>query len=319
MELPAGDPPEWVLLLPAGELPARDGRRWRLDDPAAVVDASRSRAGSTDLVFDYGHQTEYARENGREAPAAGWIRALDAREDGIWGRVEWTERARAAIAAREYRYYSPTFTHTKTGRITALLRAALTNTPALDLPALAKEGDLQEELKRLLEALGLSAEPTAAEVDAALARIDPAPIDRAALTAALGLETTATGEQIVTAAQAAADPIARVPRAEFDRVSAELQALQTADAEKQAIAAVDDAIKAGKLAPAQRDWALAAARKDLQGFAAFVAGAPVIVTPAKRDPHSPAPRALSGEERAVCQALNVSEDAYRRELESEVH
>ena len=88
------------MLLPAGELNARDGRRWRLDDAEEVVEASRLRAGATDLVFDYGHQADYAKENGQPAPAAGWIRELQARAGAIWGGVEWTERARAMLKAR---------------------------------------------------------------------------------------------------------------------------------------------------------------------------------------------------------------------------
>ena len=111
VEIPAGDPSAWVQLMPAGELKARDGRRWRLGDAAAVVAASRELAGGADLVFDYEHQTDHAKENGREAPASGWIKELEVRGGDIWGRVEWTERALAMIKAREYRYVSPTFSH----------------------------------------------------------------------------------------------------------------------------------------------------------------------------------------------------------------
>ena len=125
------------MLLPAGELNARDGRRWRLDDAEEVVEASRLRAGATDLVFDYGHQADYAKENGQPAPAAGWIRELQARAGAIWGGVEWTERARAMLKAREFRYVSPTFLQTPAGVVTEVVRAALINNPALDLPALA--------------------------------------------------------------------------------------------------------------------------------------------------------------------------------------
>ena len=125
------------MLMPVGELNARDGRRWRLDDAEAVMEASRRRAGAADLVFDYGHQTDYSKENGQPAPAAGWIRELQARAGAIWDRVEWTERARAMLKAREFRYVSPTFLHTPAGVVTEVVRAALVNNPALDLPALA--------------------------------------------------------------------------------------------------------------------------------------------------------------------------------------
>ena len=39
--LPTGEIPEWVELLPAGpEIAGRDGRKWKLEDAAAVAAAS---------------------------------------------------------------------------------------------------------------------------------------------------------------------------------------------------------------------------------------------------------------------------------------
>ena len=78
VELPPGAP-EWVMLMPAGELNARDGRRWRLADADAVVKATRAAAGSLDLAIDFEHQTQRSATNGRPEPAAGWIRELQAR------------------------------------------------------------------------------------------------------------------------------------------------------------------------------------------------------------------------------------------------
>ena len=136
VEIPAGAP-EWIMLMPAGRLDARDGRRWRLTDADAVVAATHARAGSTDLVIDYEHQTKYSSENGQPAPAAGWITELEARAGALWARTRWTDQAAAALRAREYRYLSPWFMHTPDGVVTCLSGAALTNTPALDMPALA--------------------------------------------------------------------------------------------------------------------------------------------------------------------------------------
>ena len=78
------------MLMPGGELNARDGRRWRLDDAQAVVAETRRVAGAADLVFDYNHQTDHSKKNGQSAPAAGWIKALEVRAGAIWGRVDWT-------------------------------------------------------------------------------------------------------------------------------------------------------------------------------------------------------------------------------------
>ena len=133
----AKDAPEWVHLLTTGQISARDGRRFTLDDPTSVISASIAR--SSQLVVDYEHQTDHAPKNGKPAPAAGWIKDLAVRADGIWGRIEWTDKAATMIRAREYRFLSPTFTHAKEAphRIGLILRAALTNNPALGLIALA--------------------------------------------------------------------------------------------------------------------------------------------------------------------------------------
>ena len=349
-QLPEGEPPEWIMLMPAGELNARDGRRWHLDDADAVAAETRRHAGDTDLVFDYGHQTDYAKENGQPAPAAGWIKALDVRGGDIWGRVDWTERARSAIAAREFRYVSPTFSHTRSGTVVCLHRAALTNTPALDLPALAQRdgGSMHEQLKRVLVKLGLTegSEPTAAEADAVLARIDPAaPIDvaelakalglavtakaaevlaaakarGAELTKALGLAETATAKEVLAAAKAKAgqandpNPAAFVPRSEFNAVASQLSTLQAERAEDKATTAVDEAVAAGKVSPATRDWAMAYAQKDLEGFRAYAATAPVIVTPATPPPAAPAnsEAALTADELAVCRAMGITEKDFK--------
>ena len=48
VEIPTGAP-GWVMLMPAGQLEARDGRRWRLTDADAVVDATRTAASNTDM------------------------------------------------------------------------------------------------------------------------------------------------------------------------------------------------------------------------------------------------------------------------------
>ena len=62
------------------------------------------------------------------------------------------------------------------------------------------------------------------------------------------------------------DPSQFVPRAEFDRVSTRLNTVETERAEERATAAVDDAVRAGKIAPAQRDWAMAYAKRDADGL-----------------------------------------------------
>ena len=67
--LPAGEAPAWVHLLPSGATTARDGRRFILAEPEAVIAAFE--AGRIDLPVDYEHQADKPvnRANG-PVPAA---------------------------------------------------------------------------------------------------------------------------------------------------------------------------------------------------------------------------------------------------------
>jgi phage I-like protein len=134
LEAGSGGAPEWIHLLPLGTLELTDNR-----DPIQVdqeslhqVIAAWQKRGN-DLVIDYEHKTL----SGEEAPAAGWIKEMQARPDGLWARVDWTERAANYIKNKEYRYFSPVLPLDEARRPTALLNAGLTNFPAINhLPPL---------------------------------------------------------------------------------------------------------------------------------------------------------------------------------------
>ncbi|GHT92610.1 hypothetical protein AGMMS49545_10440 [Betaproteobacteria bacterium] len=127
-------------LFPDGEFKAKDGRP--NDAPAYVMDETIAKLIieafnklKTPLVVDYEHQTLSAKDNGKPAPAAGWINGLEWRPGkGLYAtNVEWTESARDAIKANEYRYISPVFSYRlPAGDISKLHHAALTNNPAID-------------------------------------------------------------------------------------------------------------------------------------------------------------------------------------------
>ncbi len=129
-------------ILPAGVFRAKDGRPahlpgWKIDAEIAqrVIAAS---ASVDELVIDYEHQTINAEKNGQPAPAAGWFKRMVWREGaGLFAvDVQWTDKARAMIAAGEYRYISPVFPYnTVTGEVQKIVGLGLTNNPAL--PGLA--------------------------------------------------------------------------------------------------------------------------------------------------------------------------------------
>ena len=110
--------PEWVHLLPAGEIQTGDGRGpYRVADAVALLAASLTEDDR--LPIDENHATDLAAPEGRPAPARGWIVELQARADGIWGRVEWTREGKRLVLGRAYRGISPVIRHKPTGEVTA--------------------------------------------------------------------------------------------------------------------------------------------------------------------------------------------------------
>lgn len=134
--------PDRVQLIPIGWHRTRNGvppvivleSREHAEEVVAASDAYR---GPQAMVIDYDHQTVRAPSVAGQAPAAGWITSLVVEDSGIWGTVEWTAKASAELAGRVYRYISPYFAHRPDGRVTRIINAGLTNTPNLDLAAVA--------------------------------------------------------------------------------------------------------------------------------------------------------------------------------------
>ncbi len=133
-----------IHLFPDGEFAASDGRPgslqgvsavcWRMDATIAAPIIADVENRKTPLVVDYEHQTLAAAENGKPAPAAGWITHLvHVPGQGLFAKAAWTETAQKHITTGEYRYISPVFHFDRvSGAVTRLLHAALTNFPALD-------------------------------------------------------------------------------------------------------------------------------------------------------------------------------------------
>jgi phage I-like protein len=131
--------PEWIELIPAGKFSAVDGRGPFLnEDPEGVVAASIAKMPQVGLVVDYDHSTDLAAPEGRPAPAAGWLKQFKVEDGAVFARIEWTREAAETLKEKKYRYVSPVFEHDKAGHVERILRAALTNNPALtELPAIA--------------------------------------------------------------------------------------------------------------------------------------------------------------------------------------
>jgi len=311
IEHEGGEPPEWVELLPLGEVTGRDGRTWKNDQPGAVIAAFAE--GAAELPVDVEHATEIKAPKGEPAPAAGWIKEMKAGDGALMGRVAWNSTGAALVAGRQYRYLSPVIVYDPaTRRVVRLSSVALTNKPNLRLKALNRE-EMQEMDQKLLEALGLK---TGAGVDEAVAAV-------AALKTALNqaqAETKAASRETASreAANRETPPNLEkyVPRADFDAMAAKAAAAETAlntAKEEKLTAAIDaaigEALKAGKITPATVDYHKAQCRQagGLERFAAYVAAAPEVGGKSgiedKTPPGAAAKKALNAEENAVAEAI----------------
>lgn len=127
-----------IRILPAGLFCSNDGRPaglpgWKIDANIAEQIIAEA-ATRDDLAIDYDHQTLLTKQNGQPAPAAGWFKRMVWREgEGLFAiDVQWTEKARTMLAAREYRFISPVFSFSAvTGQVERLFGAGLTNSPGL--------------------------------------------------------------------------------------------------------------------------------------------------------------------------------------------
>lgn len=303
-----GEPPEWVELIPAGpQVIGRDGRAWLFEpsDCDLVVAAFLGRGA--DLPFDWEHATQHRAPNGLDAPAAGWIKELANREGALWGRAEWTPRARQQLQDREYRYLSPVFDYfPDTRRIARLVSAGLTNTPNLHLQALNHEETKMRS--KLLIAAMIGALNLAETAD-----------DDAIATAINQLKADRDTAQAKNSEQPSLERY--VPRADYDALATRAanaeQAIKDRDAADHKVAvdtAIEGALAAGKITPATADYHRASCQDaaGLERFKAFVGAAPVIgdesgLASKKADPTA---TALNAEELRVCEATGIDPKAF---------
>ncbi|MGK4303302.1 phage protease [Shewanella xiamenensis] len=266
-----------VQLLPDGLFKATDGRpfdvptgQWLMNDAAWQSIQAAAKAKVNDFHFDYEHQTLNTEKNGQPAPAAGWFKGSSLSYvpgQGLFANpVEWTPKASAHIAAKEYRYISAVFSYSKTtGQVLELLHVALTNQPALDgmraiaalkssTPYNPTNGDntMNEELLRLLAALGISVEGVNLEDAAALkALIDKA---IAAIKANTDSATAAATEIAALKAKSTGIDISEfVPVAAFNELQVQVAALSK-QAGTNAVAELLEKEKAKIYGKSDREW-----------------------------------------------------------------
>jgi phage I-like protein len=318
--------PASIELIPAGALiQGRDGRKWKNGNPQKVVLASMSRLSK--LVIDENQATDLSAPKGGASPAMGWMTNLRTGSGGsILADVEWTKRGEQAVLNKEYSFISPVFLHDDQGEISVVLRAALTNSPNLQLPALngeqsSPEGPEKNNMevsmnKELCAALGLGETATEAEVLAAVKALNAA---RPGKAEDLRSKSTQTDKTPV-------DLAAYAPRADLNAMETraaaaekQLAELNAAHLGQEAEAAVDEAIKNRKIPPASRAEYLAfcATKEGLETVRKITAAAPAIIGTEAQAPEGAPPAAgggaaLNAEETAIARAMGYSVEEFQK-------
>ncbi|EJL6420090.1 peptidase [Vibrio cholerae] len=290
----------WLPMIPAGDVIGRDGRTWKNSNPDAIVAAFDSK-----LPFDIEHATEIRGPEGKEADAAGWILALENRNGEVWAQVEWNYIGQYKIRDKLYCYYSPAFHYDSNGVITAMSSAGLTNKPNFYVPALNRQEENEMKLSQLIAAaLGLA--ETATEQDAVIA-----------------INSLKSEKDIALNRASNIDLNVAVPKETYQLA---LNRAETAEAALKAIqeseidALVEDAIKAGKVAPANKEMFLGMCRAEggIEQFKKFVETAPAIATNSKVTTQQTSVQAdeLDPEEIALCRKMGVTQEEYLKSKQS---
>ncbi len=286
--------PDWVMLIPAGRIETNDGRWFENSDADTVVRTFKD--GGLHLPFDFEHSSETKRKEGDFTPAAGWIVDLANRAGAIWARVEWNDRGRKAIEAKEVKYVSPAFSHhPESMKVLKLSSAALTLMPAIsELPALASKQDRGKIA-----------------------------VDRVALCGALGIPDISTAIDVLSAVERLSTKRSNlsatefVPRTQYDALLARCTKAETAmgakieDTLKQdAEAFINEGTRAGKIPPAAKSMymRLCATREGLEETKALLATMPPMVSTRvapEREEHSSG--TLTSETRSIAKQFGLSE------------
>lgn len=336
-----------------------DAEHWILDDTNGFAIAQQANARINDLVIDYEHQTLYKEQNGQPAPAAGWIESVVyISGKGLFADVVWTNKAASMIQAKEYRYISAVFIYDSNGYVLKLLHAAITNCPALDgmdelIAACSqffttKEDNEMEEYKKLLRALFKMPDASDAQLQAALSALVKEQPKEVALSAVFK-ELKARNEQIAAlsaqskkpdpakvataenqptlqqqivalAAQVNnPDPAKVVPVETMQALHQQVAALSAQIHKNESLQVINEAIKDGKLLPAQKEWAeqLASTPDGISQLKNYLATIPQIASlSAQFQPQSTgcanqnSVAALSADDREAAKMLGYTEKEY---------
>lgn len=325
--------PEWIPMVPNGPVvQGRDRRAFQMDDPQACIDATSFPIA---LDWDHGSVSAMWRDGDRPGKAAARITEMEKRDDGVWGRCEWTADGYKSVERGEYLYISPVFIlrwsdDDDLPEVKSFTSAALTNNPNLTMPSLNRQETPMPGAKPKDNTPGLAGatEPGA------------------------GADTNAAAQaaQAGEAPAAPAAPVDMVPRAQYDAVVQQMNSMQETlnelnerDRQREKAAhdaavnaAIDKAVTDRKITPTpdvRAFWTKhCEAEGGLQSFQAYVdtlpqllpdsgldnAAPPVDTTPppgASPNSDGSRPTELSAAQKKVAVAMNVSEEEMLKTIQ----
>jgi phage I-like protein len=315
--------PDWVHLLPGGGAVQTGDNRgpYQLRDAAAII----AGFGASKLPIDENHSIDLAAPRGESSPARGHIVELQARDDGIWGRVEWNASGRALMAEKAYLGISPVITHDPDKNITGILRASLTNRPNLRGLTALHQQENPMSFAAIAKALGLGDSAIEDEILGAIQKMAGGKADATALQStltevgvALGVDQDAPAAAVLMAAKLAKQGDSALAE-QVTALQARLDSLTEAQSRKAAEAFVDGERDKGSTAVNQqtRDDLVALHMTNPAVAEKLVKGAPYLkprdAQPGSRD--NPALQAEGGDLVARARAHQAAQKAAGNEID----
>ena len=227
-----------IKILPLGEVTTTKGD-FLVDDTSINLILSTFKKRGLDIVVDYEHQSL----SDEMAIAGGWIKDLFVEDDALVGLVEWTEVAKQQIENKQYKYLSPTVL-IQNKRAVRLHSVALTNTPAIDnMYPLCLSDNLNLNIMAILNYLGLDENATTEDVLNAIKQ--------------LNIEDDDNNDDKIIATKDTPEVLALKEEIKQLKEEAELKEINEI---------LDDALKEGRMIPAQREAFTTLALADKEAF-----------------------------------------------------
>lgn len=314
------------VIIPSGTFDAPNGAMsgngpWVLNDQDGQALVDKLNSSGIDVVVDYEHQTMLTAENGKPAPAAGWL----LKGGFVWNpelglvatAIRWTNEAAEMIREGEYRYISPVFSYNKKGVPLSLLSVALTNTPALtQLQELAiasiQRGSPMETQEQQSTNEQFKDTPMVTAIQQPPEQINDAPVVVASLTTPA--QSTATASALQHPMIAALTNQVAALGADNAKLRNEMAVLQNQLSTSARDGIITAALSDGRLLPAMEKWARAVSIEELSDYLGsaqpIVAALTATQTQGKKPVTKENESGLSDDDLAICNQMQIDPKVF---------